>query len=315
MNTYCKLTIALMSALFMVCSLSGYLTGQTSPADGTSTSGESNTFKTISPANTWTDMTYDPMMGGNVHSRRYRFSEDSVEVGDNWYFQLQISQSKEGDEWSDLDLYREENGVIYVNSHEVEYVVMDFNVEAGETFSIEPPPGGSIVDFLVVSVDSIELLDGSLRKRIGLGCYEFEEVSYYWVEGIGSLNQTLGLYHCFFDVADDPILCFYQNGEMIYSNEDNDECWITSVTDIHEHGINIYPNPASDFLTIEFDDPPAQDIEFVVFEYTGKRIRNFQFSGFQSQYQLQISELSPGFYYLSWEENGRPYVYHFVVAD
>jgi len=317
MKTYTNLKIALTSILFLVCSISGYMVGQTSSDEGISTDGESNSFRTISPKNSWTSYTYNPMTGSNVQPRQYRFHEDSVEVGGNWYFQLQWSNSEEGENWSDLELFREENGKIFVLKYGDEYILMDFNVEAGETFSIEQPNGGGWTNnFLVISVDSIELVDGSQRKRVGLGCYEEDVVWYYWVEGIGSLTQNLDLYHCALDVPHDPILCFYHNGELIFSDDNYDECWITtSVTDIQAQGINIYPNPTTDFLTIEFGDPPTQDIMFTVYDYTGKLIRNFQHSGFQSHYRIEVSDFSPGFYYLSWEQNGIPYSYRFVVGE
>jgi len=317
MKTYTNLKITLTLILFMICSISGYMVGQTSTNDGDLGNNESHTHKTISPENNWTSYTYNLWSGNNnLKPRQHRFHNDSVEVDGKWYFQLQWTRSQEDENWNNLELYREENGKIFVYAWGAESLLMDFNVEEGEVLSIYQPLGSWTNHYSVVSVDSIELLDGSLRKRVVLGCYDEDFGYYYWVEGIGSLNQNFFLVHCAVDIPHNPILCFYQNGEMIYSNEHYDECWITtSVTDIHSQGINIYPNPTTDFLTIEFDDAPTQDIMFTVYDYTGKQTRNFHYSGFQSLYRIEVSDFSTGFYYLTWELDGRPFVYHFVVAE
>ncbi|TVQ42835.1 MAG: T9SS C-terminal target domain-containing protein [Saprospirales bacterium] len=315
MKTYTNLKITLTLILFMICSISGYMVGQTSTGSDEIRENEKATyFKYVSPNNTWTTVGFS-IIDGKYSSFRYRFGPDSIAFEDQWYFYLQGSGTETGDNWSNIGLFREINGVVYGIENDEEHVFMDFNLEVGDQITIPMLSFDNSFDYNVLEVDSIELLDGSLRKRLLLECSEIEEISVYFVEGLGSLSSYLGFVACFFDL-ESKLLCFYQNGEIIYLDENYDECWITtSVTDIHSQGINIYPNPTTDFLTIEFDDAPVQEIAFKAYDYTGKLIRNFHHSGFQSHYRIEVSDFSPGFYYLSWELDGRPFVYHFVVAE
>ncbi len=316
MKTQTNFKITLTTILFTVASISGYMIGQTSSITEDNRDNKQATYyKYVSPENTWTTVGYS-WIDNSYGSHRFRFSADSVFFEGQWYFQFQGTGSEHGDNWGNIGLFREENGVVYGITRSEERIFMDFNLEIGDRITIPYLDFVDSFEYIVVGIDTIELLDGSLRKRLLLDCYQWQDEGFevYFVEGLGSMGAYIGHIGCFLDVHE-ALLCFYNNDEMLYTNPNFNGCWITSVTDIHSQGINIYPNPTTDFLIIEFDDALATEITFKVYDYTGKLIRNFNNAGYQSHYRLQVSELTAGFYYLTWEMNGEPFVYHFVVGE
>ncbi|TND08367.1 MAG: PDK repeat-containing protein [Bacteroidetes bacterium] len=62
---------------------------------------------------------------------------------------------------------------------------------------------------------------------------------------------------------------------------------------------DVYPNPASDMITVKYDLPSASDVVFSIYDVTGKLVRSEnlgqQASGMQSQ-KVSISELAAGVY-------------------
>lgn len=315
MKTQTNFKITLTTILFILYSISGNLVGQTSGVSEEIRGNEQATnLKYVSPKNSWVIVGFS-ILDGTYSSFRCRFGPDSIAFEDQWYFYLQTSSDETGDNWNNIGLFREEDGIVYGIKNDEELVFMDFNLDVGDSITIPMLDFGDSFDFTVLEVDSIELLDGSYRKRLFLECSQIEGLGDYFVEGFGSLRTYLGFVSCYLDIESE-LLCFYQDGEKIYANTKFDECWVTtSVTDIQAQGINIYPNPTTDFLTIEFEDAPTKEITFKVYDYTGKLIRNFNNAGFQSHYRLQVADLTAGFYYLTWEMKGEPFVYHFVVGE
>ena len=59
--------------------------------------------------------------------------------------------------------------------------------------------------------------------------------------------------------------------------------------------LDVFPNPAHDYITIKFDDSPlSRHIELI--EPTGRRIKKFNVGKNELQIQIQISDLEPGIY-------------------
>ena len=190
---------------------------------------------------------------------------------------------------------------------------MDFNLIAGDRITMPETFSGVVSEFEVIAVDTVVVMDGSQRKRVLFDCYEWEGFYLYWVEGIGLLNHLPGQMTCAVDF-EHPLLCFYQNEELIYFNENFESCWITSVEDLQSAGIAVFPNPAVDHLNIEFENPSSHPIHFRIIHSNGAEIKNFKHPGNQSDYRIQVNDLPTGMYHLSWQLDGRPFSYRFVVG-
>lgn len=305
------LTFLLLLAAFV---FSNDIIAQPSSQDGNTSNDEKTSYKIVSSSNSWTYWSYGTWFAPANQPVRYRFLEDSVQLGDRWYLQLQLSISQSSGNWIDKGLFREENGVIYVVVNNEEQVSMNFNSVTGDELELYSPGSDGAGKFSVVSVDTVELMDGSHRKRLGLTCYGYDDWIYYWVEGIGSLKNAMGIYHCAISVEDRPMLCFFRDGEMIYFNDNFESCGVTSVEDLQAAGISIYPNPAIDHLHIQFENPSSQPLHFRIIHSNGAVINSFKHPGMQTDLQIPIHDLQAGIYHLSWDLDGRPFSYQFVVS-
>lgn len=109
----------------------------------------------------------------------------------------------------------------------------------------------------VIQVDSIYLA-GQYRKRLQVdGLWMSSFIPEYWIEGIGS---TFGLMwpglsaYIAWDIPYPRLICFEQDGNLIYHDPDFIQCWAPSGVSIPENQdddmIMIYPNPAAEKVKI-----------------------------------------------------------------
>jgi hypothetical protein len=137
---------------------------------------------------------------------------------------------------------REESDVVYIyKPGSGEYILYDFNLEAGDTAFVYNDFCGE-VQVIVTGTDTVEYF-GVPRKRWILDGWNED----YWIEGIGS-NYGLvytKLYGCVFDVYKE-LTCFHENDTLFYIKEGEVECFQDDVG-IGEEGnvanLTISPNP------------------------------------------------------------------------
>lgn len=189
---------------------------------------------------------------------------------------------------------REENKVIYVrdlannNNLNADTILFDFNVQIGDTVNWFSYLGTNIG---VHSIDSIQVADGTYRKRFILGYQGGLEV----IEGIGS---NLGF-------IPEPMVggggtttyCYFLNGDFVWSiyggNESN--CY-TSTKQLNLNStIKIFPNPTSDNLNIEFEN--TEQRELMIFNQVGQQVLN-KISN-ETTVILNLEQLPKGFYVLT----------------
>ena len=148
---------------------------------------------------------------------------------------------------------------------------------------------------VVTAVDSITLLDQSKRKRLVLEC-ENGVGEHIWVKGIGDLRGLLAVKKsCFIDV-NEKLLCYSFDGEVLYQDPDEGECWLTASTqDPKPDDFKIYPNPTSDriFISGEMSNRP---IEYTITSSAGVSMR----SGKTNDGSISVSDLPPGVYMIEW---------------
>ena len=171
----------------------------------------------------------------------------------------------------------------------------------GDTFTVVETLISEEVDLIVTRVDSVELMDGTKRKRQFLICEErfggtrFGEM--VWIEGIG---ETRGLLEvdksCTFDQVN-TLLCFQENGEVLFQNEEFESCWeFTSTEDLAAHGLNLYPNPASDFIEIIGQ---TGTIDYKLFSIDGRGLLSGTSTG-----KIEVGTLPSGMYVLEFLVDG-----------
>ena len=146
-------------------------------------------------------------------------------------------------------LLREEDGkVCETYNGNSEILLYDFTANVGDSLVC------GYGDYFVLDSISIEQIGGVDRKKFWFGLeYDFTGEPYAmetWIEGIGS---DLGLLYCgsyYFCGGYYRALCFHQDGELIWQNPEYDACVITSVEEINDKVISVYPNPAMETVTI-----------------------------------------------------------------
>ncbi|MBN1184255.1 MAG: T9SS type A sorting domain-containing protein, partial [Bacteroidales bacterium] len=165
----------------------------------------------------------------------------------------------------------EDRSQVYQYSPEIndsEFLVFDLNLEENDTFII-----GYEKDTAVV--DSVFYLNEKKHIRFD---YEFEVVygseKFEFIEGIGT---NFGLVYQGVELwivrQYNYLLCAYKNGELTYSNKIFDgECYLfwTPIHDIvGENFVKIYPNPASDKITIELGVSNSEELLLMLYNSDG----------------------------------------------
>ncbi|MFZ4457088.1 MAG: T9SS type A sorting domain-containing protein [Bacteroidales bacterium] len=125
---------------------------------------------------------------------------------------------------------REDKGkwFYYNSSLSKEVLLYDFNLQEGDT--IITSWSGFNATLKVMKVDSL-LLNGQWRKRLQMGQHNpYSGTDYflhYWIEGIGSDDGILYSTELLMD-SGSTLLCFHQNGVLVYINPNFNRCGIIS---------------------------------------------------------------------------------------
>lgn len=234
---------------------------------------------------------------GSGLASELRFDTEATMVDDKPYFQL-LRKLDESDEWNETEKFlREENGKIWIKENGIaseDIFIFDHNLMPGDSFFVRQELE---IRYLVTSIDSITLSDGSKRKRWKLSC--FDAFEYEWIEGVGGLSQ-IGFYHTYyggvFDVG--VSLCNYAYNEEIVHEVFT--C-VSSTEEVLNPPIELYPNPAQDMLFIDSEYTIDQAW---ISDLTGKMIH---FKNIESS--IDVSSLSEGHYTLRFLTKDGQYSY------
>lgn len=187
-------------------------------------------------------------------------------------------------------LLREEDGKVwkrYSIAHS-ETLLYDFTASVGDTLRI-----GDFAEEMVLDSISMVQIGGVDRRKFwfgleydGLGNPRAKET---WVEGIGSDYGLL--WTGYFNVFDGwhCLLCFHQNGELVWENPEYGTCTYDAVEETKVSGISIYPNPAKDKVVIE----GFEAIEVWVYNAFGQNVKIVLGTN-----EINVNDLSQGMYLL-----------------
>jgi len=211
--------------------------------------------------------------GGETKTHSYFISSDTI-INGNTYQKVMCAEIRyNGIDTTFFCAAKEDtvNQIVYLKySNWNEKEIYSFKVDSGAILSLDSVYIGeklaTIIERHVKTVDSFDF-NGFTGKKISVATVikasnmdfvPYESSVEVWYEGIGSLD-------IFFGIGDDSgILCFWNDGNLIYSNPEEDGCVITEY--IANSGINqtaispiikLIPNPVKDILTIE----PIEDFE------------------------------------------------------
>jgi hypothetical protein len=242
-------------------------------------------------------------------SRFEKFSADTTFSGYTWKTVI-ITEDSVLYGWAPGGFLREDSArrVYFTNpAGTLTYLFYDFGISVGDTVY---PYNDPLFPYVLDSVTPFELLTGEIRNRYVLrvvdpyggadSCYT------YWIEGIGSLYGVLTPVFCYF-VGDNPhLICAWEYDTLLFHNPDFTECWI--IPGIREEGstlrhLRVYPNPAREFLTIEFPEEELAPAQVALIDLLGntRLVRPVLRSG--SRINLKEAGISPGVYLFRIEGN------------
>lgn len=190
-----------------------------------------------------------------------------------------------------------------------EYLIMDLNLEIGDTFVIYEDGKNSDT----ITVKSIYWDDAGLKHivfdyEVIYGSFNFHSKDFEFVEGIGT-NASLfyqGLQITTYGPGGIGLLCAFKDGAHIYQNDQSEECYYTCfVTGLPEEDdwshVTIYPNPAQTSFTIDFaiDD---QFLQIDILNLQGQCVKTISTS--QSRQAIDVADLSNGVYLVRFVSKG-----------
>jgi len=127
---------------------------------------------------------------------------------------------------------REEDKRVYFRrywgqSYEDEVLLYDFNLTVGDTVTV----GWSDYQLIVLEESEIEV-NGTMRRQLGLAEYFAGSTNYeveeYWIEGVGSTYGFLNSGYEGWVGAFVHLLCYHENGNLVWDNEEFDDCVMNS---------------------------------------------------------------------------------------
>ncbi|MBQ1759243.1 MAG: hypothetical protein IIZ94_06145, partial [Prevotella sp.] len=127
---------------------------------------------------------------------------------------------------------REEDKRVYFRrkieqNYQEEVLLYDFNLTVGDTVTVN-----WMGQQLMVLEESEVEVDGTMRRQLGLGRYSVgyppTEVDEYWIEGVGSTFGFLNSGSEGMGGAFIYLLCYHENGNLVWDNEAFDDCVMNS---------------------------------------------------------------------------------------
>jgi len=233
-------------------------------------------------------------------------------IGDRVYAILGVYRQNEFLPSSELIVfYGEENEKVYFFEEDEFKLLFDFSPSfmIGDTISYQLPsnleyydissssgefiPTGQPLRHRNVSEDWIVLTNGEQLRVVNTEIIEYSEENCFVmgsvIDGIGSIRGLMGENCMQLAIGFDGFFRCFQSATLNYTAVGSD-CLPTSVDEIVENEIKIYPNPTSGQLTIETE---RKILEIKIFDITGKLLLDRSFTN-----EIDLDVLASGMYLL-----------------
>jgi Secretion system C-terminal sorting domain len=205
-----------------------------------------------------------------------------------------VTNERQGDKnwnptWSIFSLNLEKE---FINGKD--YKLFDFTLQKGDTFKLEFPNEPST--FMIVdSTDFVLLLDQREYKRLMLRSPNAPDKRFVWVEGVGDIDRFVFYRPAAYgtETTDYKLTCYYYNYNIYYRAPNVFNCDLKSASDdeVTDLRLNIFPNPATDYLHLVTDESLDIEIRSII----GQRVKSISIDG---EDDIDISLLEKGMYVL-----------------
>lgn len=245
-----------------------------------------------------------------LYTMIYAFRDTIVRNG-RIYQQLWSTQDSllTGFEPTGLAFREEAGGKVYRYADDTgeEMLVYDFGLLPGDEVQFE-----GYSNYYVEAVDSVQLADGSRRRRLKIALEILPSSdAVFWIEGLGSEVNTFMPENAFIIDAYAHLLCFYQEDELLHFTElagGPAGCYQVLV-DAKEEGTafgwEVFPNPATDVLSIVFRRPAGGPLHLRLLNTLGQVVRAQRLPAFAERASWDVVGLAPGVYFVELLEEGK----------
>ena len=181
----------------------------------------------------------DPISPYNYWRTQIFTIEETIEINNIDYRKIMGYDNPDLDSGELIYSIREDStGKVFYFNGNTEITAFDFGLEQGDTFMITSCTGGKFNQdyFVKATVDSVSsiLLNSEKYEAIYLTIGDEETMTDIWVKGIGSLQFGL-FYPVLFMTGgtyrDYHLLCMHKGSELVYFNEQFDECYLKTSID------------------------------------------------------------------------------------
>ena len=248
----------------------------------------------VDPLNQWNVRKVDEDTG-EYYMEAYRFNEERVFLDRKYYYnELLVATDDELNDWQSTGMYmRERFDRVYlydttILGGEAAFYDFDSYIMSAPVFEIFDLP---TVAIQTIELDSTTLLNGERRGVTRTRCWnntggniDDERV---WIQGIGDVKGILSVVNSCQPDNGDRLACFYHDGELLWQNEEVDNCGLSPVQEIERLEMVISPNPALTEITVS-----AQESIALIEIYT----TDLKLISTSLESTIDISTLQPGVY-------------------
>ena len=186
-----------------------------------------------------------------------------------------------------------------------ERLIYDFGAEVGDTIISSY---NDTIFAMIESVDSIMLLDGSMRKRQKVVSINFLNVlgDEYWIEGIGGgLTAFRDIFELSIIDGDTRLNCFSNNSELLFGPIVGNECDLLASNDnFQSSSFSIFPNPAQNSFFIKNENQENYFIEYELTDFQGITVlKNNASINSKQTIEISTAQFPSGIYFLTLEKN------------
>nr|NQU91223.1 T9SS type A sorting domain-containing protein [Bacteroidota bacterium] len=261
-------------------------------------------FPLINSDNTWSIVANSTAGGGDISSFYLKIDDTIVEKNRRLYHKVFLTYDTLGieDYWNHVGYMSEdtETGECYfMNLNLQEGMIYNFSACVGDTLQIWNSYQGNLPgEAIILDKDSV-LIGDTYRVRLSV-MNILRGLEEYWIEGIGSIEGLLFSNYWLIGI-DYALLCFFENGELVYHNDEYSTCYYglpTGIGDLSSSGdLIVYPNPVKNHHQVFIRIPDNENIginKLSIYSLSGSCIGSWQFYG--NQYTLILSTLQSGYY-------------------
>jgi hypothetical protein len=196
------------------------------------------------------------------------------------------------------------NRVYYLSAHAypecenddtTEMLLYDFGLHAGDTIKYNDKRWSTVDVLDSVTIRGVQRKRWHFTTSVGIWCNGGDSSV---IEGIGSIKGLLHPKWLEFENTY-QLSCLEKGGNTIYPNGPCACTLFLSVDQPATHTLQIYPNPTSQFITVNTD---MNGFGLVITDVTGKVVFN-QSDNCKSGKQIDISNLANGIYFLNLQHD------------